>query len=253
MDPRLNAVDPWIIDARTGFATPLRATVEGALASNPTWSHDGKTVFHSSGHGTMRASPVAGGKDEAWTVGAHWPSSSAPDGSVILVNQQGTTTGGDIMIVSLTGDHTPKRYLQTPFNESSGRFSPDGKFVAYVSNETGRNEVYVQSFPSLGTKVPVSARGGDYAEWSEDGSELYFAHEEPDGTRSLMVARRAGAGFTSPQRLFGGITGFWDSNRSGFAVFDKGQRFLVSILVPVTTPQVITVGQNWMATLPGRR
>ena len=253
LDPRLNSIDPWIIDVKTGFTSPLRAPTEGALASGPTWSNDNKTLFHSSGHGTLRVSSLAGGKDEAWTVGANWLSSSAPDGSVLLISQQGTNTGSDIMIVSIAGDHTPKPYLQTPFHESQARLSPNGKFVAYVSNESGRNEVYIQSFPRSMTKIPVSATGGTHPEWKQDGSELFFAQEEPDGTRSLMVAKVAGGSAAPAQKLFGRIDGYWEPNRSGFAVFDNGRRFLLSLLVPITAPQVITVGQNWMATLPGKR
>ncbi len=253
LDPRLNSIDPWIIDVKTGFTSPLRAPTEGALASSPTWSHDNRTLFHSSGHGTLRVSSLAGGKDEAWTVGANWPNSSAPDGSVLLISQQGTNTGSDVMVVSMKGDHTPKPYLQTPFNEGQARFSPNGKFVAYVSNESNRNEVYIQSFPRSMMKIQVSATGGSYPEWNQDGSELYFGHEEPDGTRSLMVARVTGNNSSPAQKLFGGITGFWDGYRSGFGVFDNGRRFLVSVLVPVTAPQVITVGHNWTATLTGKR
>ena len=252
-DPRLNSIDPWLIEVGTGFTSPVRASSEGALASTPTWSHDNKALFHSSGHGTLRVSSLAGGKDEAWTVGANWPMSSAPDGSVLLISQQSTTTGADVMIVSLTGDHASKPYLQTPFNEAQGRFSPNGKFVAYISNESTRNEVYIQSFPRSSLKIQVSANGGTHPEWNQDGSELFFAHDEPDGTRSLMAARFTGDSAAPAQKLFGGITGFWEGNRSGFVVFDNGKRFLASVLVPVRTPQVITVGQNWTAGLAVKR
>ena len=157
------------------------------------------------------------------------------------------------MVVSITGDHSPKPYLQTPFNESQARFSPNGKFVAYVSNESGPNEVYIQSFPRSMTKIQVSANGGTHPEWNQEGSELYYGRQEQDGTWSLMVAKVTGDRAGPAQKLFGGITGFWEPSRSGFSVFDKGQRFLMSVLVPVTAPQVITVGHNWMAGLPGKR
>jgi serine/threonine protein kinase len=253
LDPRLNSIDPWIVDVKTGFSSPLRASVEGLLASSPTWSHDNKALFHSSGHGTLRVSSLTGGKDDAWTIGANWPITSAPDGSVLLISQQGTNTSGDVMVVSITGDHTPKPYLQTPFDESQPRFSPNGKLVAYVSNESGRNEIYIQSFPRSLLKIPVSTAGGTHPEWNQDGSELYFSHDEPDGTRSLMSAKITADSAAPAQKLFGGITGFWEANRTGFGVFDNGRRFLMSVLVPVTAPQVITVGHNWMAGLPPRR
>ena len=253
LDLRLNSIDPWITEIKTGFTSPLRGTSEGALSSNPIWSHDDKKLFYSTGHGTMRVTALSGGADEAWTLGAHWPASSHPDGSVLLINQQGNNTGGDIMLVSLTGDHTPKPYLQSAFDEGSSHFSPNGKLVAYVSNESGPNEIYVQSYPRSSMKVQVSLNGGAHPEWNEDGSELYFAIDEPGGTRALAVASISATGTAgTPRRLFGGISGYWDQNRSGFAVFDNGRRFLVNALTPVRAPQVITVGQNWMAGLRGR-
>jgi len=248
-DPRTNSIDPWVTQIDTGFSTPLRASAEGALASAPTWSHDGTRLFHSSGYGTLRATTLSGGDSDGWVIGAHWPTSAAPDGSVVLITQQNTPFGNDLMAVSLTGDHTPRPYIQTPFNESNARFSPDGAFVAYVSNETGQPEVYLQSFPRLGVKRRVSITGGAFPAWNEDGSELYFARDESDGTRSLMVARIVGGVPSPPQRVFGGMRGVWEGNRSGFAVFDRGRRFLASVLVPVAAPQVITVGQHWIAGL----
>lgn len=87
------------------------------------------------------------------TSGANFPFWS-PDGQMVMINQEFVASESDLMIVSLTGDHTPSPYLQTPFNEHSGRFSPDEKSVAHVSNESGRNEVYVQSFPRNGSQDP---------------------------------------------------------------------------------------------------
>jgi Tol biopolymer transport system component len=251
LDPRANSIDPWVTVRDSGFTTPLRAASEGALASIPTWSHDSKRVFYSSGYGLLKSVAATGGTEDAWTVGSHWTLTSAPDGSVILISQQGGATGNDITAVSLTGDHTPKPYLRTPFNENSARFSPNGASVAYVSNETGRNEVYIESFPQTGNKVRVSSDGGIHPEWSEDGRELYFARDEPDGTRSLWSAQVTG-GRIAPQRLFGAIDGFWQSNRGSYAVFDQGRRLLLNVLVPPTAPQVLTVGQNWSAAL-GKR
>jgi len=248
-NPKTNSIDPWVTQVDTGFSTPLRASAEGALASAPTWSHDGTRLFHSSGYGTLRTTALSGGSADAWVIGAHWPTSAAPDGSVVLITQQNTPFGNDLMAVSLTGDHTPRPYIQTPFDESNARFSPDGAFVAYVSNEAGQPEVYLQSFPRLGVKRRVSITGGAFPAWNEDGSELYFARDESDGTRSLMVARIVGGVPSPPQRVFGGMRGVWEGNRSGFGVFDRGRRFLASVLVPVEAPQVITVGHHWIAGL----
>ena len=251
-DPRANSIDPWITQVDSGFTAPLRATSEGALASSPTWSHDGCEDFYSSGYGTLRVIPASGGSEDAWPVGSHWPQAASTDGQMLLITRQGTTTGTDIMEIPLTGDHAPKPYLQTPFYENSARFSPDGRFVAYVSNSSGRREVHIQSHPQPGVPKQVSANGGEYPAWNEDGTELYFARNEPNGTRTLMVAQVTAGRPSTPQRVF---EDWWDSgkaNRTGFAVFDKGRRFLASVLVPVSAPQVMTVGHHWTAGLGTR-
>ena len=83
---------------------------------------------------------------------------------------------------------------------------------------------------------------------SQPAQQIRFCTSR-DGTRIAYAAGGAGP----PQKVFGGLRGYWEGNRTGFAVFDNGQRFLVSVLVPVTAPQVITIGHNWMAGLPRQR
>jgi dipeptidyl aminopeptidase/acylaminoacyl peptidase len=171
-----------------------------------------------------------------------------------MIQQELVASQSDLMVVSLTGDHTPAPYLQTPFNEHSGRFSPDGKSVAYVSNESGRDELYVQSFPRTAAKIRISAAGGTHPEWNDDGRELYFLQAQPSGQRSMMVASVLAGGSSPPRRLFDLPPGVWeDSGRSMYAVFDNGRRFLVNVLVPIAVPQVITIGQNWTAALSAAR
>ncbi len=249
-DSRQNSVDPWIVQIDSGFAAPVRAMAEGALASSPVWSHDSRKVFYSSGYGAMLMASLSGETDERWPVGIHWPTSSSPDGRLVMIQQELVATQGDLMIVSLTGDHTPAPYLQTPFNEHSGRFSPDGRSVAYVSNESGRDEVYVQSFPRTAAKIRISAAGGTHPEWNDDGREVYFLQAQPSGQRSMMVASMLVGRSSPPRRLFDLPPGVWeDSGRSMYAVFDDGRRFLVNVLVPIAAPQVLTFGQNWTAAL----
>ncbi len=249
----LNSGNPWIVDINSGFATPMRALVEGALANNPIWSSDGQKVFFNSGYGTMRVASVNGAIGDAWPVGANSPGSSSPDGTVVMITQQSSGTASDLMVVPLTGDHTPVPYLQTSFSEGAARFSPDGKSVAYVSNESNRFEVYIETFPRSARKVRVSSAGGIHPEWSEDGRELYFVETRADGTRSLMV-KSVPDGLSLPaRRLFDLPPGRWEINRRQFASFDHGRRFLVNVPVPITAPQVITIGQNWTAALGPKR
>src|SRR5262249_38940792 len=98
----------------------------------------------------------------------------SPDGRYLLFRVQDPPTGLDLWVLPLFGDRKPFPFLQTPFAESGGRFSPDGKWVAYQSNESGRSEVYVQPFPGPGAKFQISTDGGANPLWRRDGKELFF-------------------------------------------------------------------------------
>ena len=112
----------------------------------------------------------------------------SPDGRFILYAQLNPTTNADLYLLPLSGERKPEPFLQTKFIEAQGRFSPDGRWVAYVSNETGQFEVYVQSFPATGGKLPVSTGGGAQPQWRADGRELYYY--TPD--RNLMAVDVSG-------------------------------------------------------------
>lgn len=229
----------------------MRASAEGSFAYSPIWSRDGERVFYAEDLRMHVASP-AGRLEAAWTVGYHWTMSSSPNGQHVLILQQKPIGGNDLMLVSLTGDHTPVPWLQTSFNEISGRFSPDGHSVAYVSNESGQYEVYVQSFPRLGNKRRMSRTGGSHPEWSQDGKTLYFLGQE-DGGKTAMMAAAVDSAAAVPRRLFEVEAGQRDRARSQYAVFDNGRRFLISVFVPVTAPEVLTVGLNWATALGKKR
>ena len=114
------------------------------------------------------------------------------DGRFLLYSVQSRTTGNDVWVLPLSGDRTPIPVAQTPATEARARFSPDGRWVAYESNESGRNEIYVQTFPDPVRRTQVSTAGGATPIWRRDGAELYF--RSPDD--HLMAARIAvkGAG-----------------------------------------------------------
>ena len=96
------------------------------------------------------------------------------DGRFILYRDQGPTTGWDLWLLPLGGDRKPVPIVQTPFTEFQGALSPDGAWVAYTSDETGRAEVYVQTVPPSGGKWQISTSGGVQPKWRRDGRELYF-------------------------------------------------------------------------------
>jgi hypothetical protein len=135
--------------------------------------------------------------------------------------------------------------LRTEFNDSDGAFSPGGKWIAYASDESGRNEVYVQPYPATGAKWQVSRDGGRWPRWRGDGRELYWLEE--DGTLSaaeVNVAETFRPG--NPQALF--ETRIEVTFFERFAVAKDGKRFLVPVPVAdAETPRPLTLIQNWLA------
>jgi hypothetical protein len=138
-------------------------------------------------------------------------------------------------------------FLHTPFYETYGRFSPDGRWVAYVSNETGQSEVYVTRFPQPAGKWAISTGGGSYPRWRQNGRELFYVANE-----RLMVASVNGEGrdfeVGSVQALFDLHTA--GARRYPFDVSADGQRFLVNTIVEAPSQPPITLVVNWTAALP---
>jgi Tol biopolymer transport system component len=240
--------DIQVIDlARAG--TPTRLTVDAARDHDPAWSPDGTQIAFVSNRIGERYSlfvrPSNGsGEDELLVKSDPDVNITAPDwsrdGQFLLY-----TNDGDLWTLTLSGDRTPKPFLATPFLEDHGKFSPDGRWIAYTSNESGRNEVYVRQFPDGHGFVKISRNGGRTPQWRNDGRELFFL--TLDGL--LMAAgieTAKGLKPTVPQPLF--HTGFVALQNFGYAPAKDGQRFLISVTdQPGAAP--ITVVMNWPATL----
>ena len=149
----------------------------------------------------------------------------------------------------LEGDHKPQAFLRTSFNESEARFSPDGRWIAYVSNESGRNEIYLQSYPDHSGKLQISSDGGDEPVWAHDGRELFYRN-----TSKMMVAEiinqpafKAG----KPRLLFEGRYEnlSWEAN---YDVSPDGQKFLMLKSLDDTPPNQINIVLNWYEELKHR-
>lgn len=160
--------------------TLSRLTFEGSSNQEPVWSPDGKRVaFRSSkevaagnlywisADGSGGLEPLASGQY------GQIPTSFSQDGQLLTFHELNPTTQRDIWVLRM-GDRKAEPFLRTQFNEGSAAFSPDGRFLAYVSNESGRPEVYVQPYPGPGGKWQVSTDGGTEPVWSRNGRELFY-------------------------------------------------------------------------------
>lgn len=144
------------------------------------WSPDGsRIVFNSRRKGHLdlyvRASSGVGAEEELLVDDLDKsPLDWSPDGRFVLFSVAASKTGSDLWVLPLFGDRKPFPILQTALNESAGQFSPDGHWIAYASNESGRFEVYVAPFPGPGGKWQVSAAGGFFPRWRRDTREMFY-------------------------------------------------------------------------------
>jgi eukaryotic-like serine/threonine-protein kinase len=255
MNPQVSTADLWLFEIRRGIRS--RFTSDPGSDMTPQWSPDGKRIAYSIASASdsveiyQKLSNSAGNEEALLKLPASVYRSSflcdwSPDGRFIVYQTYNPKTKYDLWLLPLTGERQPTALLNTAFGQQQGQFSPDGKWLAYTSDESGKNEVYIQPFPLTGAKYQVSTGGGSHLRWRRDGKELFYL----DADRKLMaVPIQAGAALAagSPQSLFElrGV-GSGAPRRYPYDVTADGQRFLVSLPVSeATTP--ITIVLNWTA------
>ena len=250
------AADIWLINLERG--TQIRLTSDPASEIYPAWSPAGDRItFVSNRNGqTSIYQKLSNGSapEEPLVTSAElkYNPSFSPDGKFIMYAQFNPKTNADLYLVSTGSDRKIQMFLQTNFIEAQPRVSPNGRWVAYISNETGQFEVYVQTFPVAGGgKVLVSVGGGSQPQWRGDGRELYYYSPN----RKLMAVEVNGDGSTFTvgvaQPLFDiRITGAFDQSFPGNGYYTpsrNGNRFLVSAVPEATERQQINVILNWTA------
>ena len=246
----------------------------GALSAVTVDGRSGFGIFTPDGKRIVFRSGVAGGEDnlylkaadgsgsvERLTTSARSQTAGSwlPDGTTLAFVEEGDSHGQsrifqfDIWVLSI-GDRKARALIQTAANETSPEFSPNGRWLAYVSDESGRNEVYVQPYPGPGERHLISTDGGQQPAWSGNGLELFYvqAGASGAGARKLMsVSIGTTPTFVAgtPETLFesGDLASGWGRN---YDVAPDGQRFLLTITkdLPTATAQMIFV-QNWFEEL----
>ena len=247
--------DIWLMDLAQG--APTRFTFDPSPDFISVWSPDGGRILFASerdGHSNLYQRAASGGGADEVLVKSDFkkvPNDWSADGKFILYQELDPKTGYDLWVFPLAGEQRQFPFLATQFDERQGRFSPDGRWIAYTSNESGAWQVYVQSFPASGGKWQVSMNGGAQPQWRRDGRELFYL--SPD--RKMMAVEVSGKGPTfgagAPRELFVlriqtiGVPGI----RNFYTATKDGQRFLVNALVGDPTASPTTVVLNWTADL----
>jgi dipeptidyl aminopeptidase/acylaminoacyl peptidase len=231
----------WIYDVARQLKTRLALRQE--RQAFPVWSPDGKQIAYLSnpqpGSFELRTQSLGNPADNQLLLSTDKPSapqSWSSDGRFL------TYSNGKIMILSLAAGSQPAPFVgMTPSTQITPRFSPDGKWIAYASDESGRNEIYIASFPGGSNQVQISAKGGRQARWRRDGKEIFFV--APDG--KLMAAPVISKGSLLEAASATALFEIHDTAADSIATYDAapdGERFVV---VDRQFPTSITLLMNW--------
>jgi Tol biopolymer transport system component len=249
--------DLWVLGLARG--TTSRLTSDPATDWFPVWSADGGRLLFGSTRSGLTAifqKAVGGGQEEPVAEGgvsaanANYPSDISGDGQFLLYEHSSTSRGRDLSVLTLAGERKSSTFLSTPSYELQGRFSPNSRWVAYASDESGRFEVYVRPFPAASGQTPISTAGGTQPEWRRDGKELFYI--SADGKLTAVPVTTDGATFSAgtPHALFDvEVPEQNPPHPTHYAVTADGQRFLVNTIVDQPTRPALTVILNWTADL----
>jgi Tol biopolymer transport system component len=240
----------WLLDVARGTSTRLTTD---SYSTYPRWSANGDRIVFAS----VRDTPpnpfirtLAGAETRlARLPKAVFITTWAPDGRALLGETIDVRTLSDIWLFAASGDKAPTPFLQTPSREREARISPDGRWVAFTSNESGADEIYVTTFPVPGRSLQVSTGGGTAARWRDDGTELFF-----ESNRKVMAASLRPA---APQPGATGAIGLQaelprplfslPEDTNSWTPAKDGARFLVAVQVTKAVPSPVTVVLNWTA------
>jgi eukaryotic-like serine/threonine-protein kinase len=252
-DPRSGSPDLWVMEL--GRDVAARLTFGTSQENAPAWMPRGDAIFFTSDHEGPRsiyrkAVSGAGGETRILDDDADGATveSVTPDGRYLLFSRPTPATAWDTFMVPLDGDparRKPVPVLNTAANELHAQPSPDGRFIAYTSDESGNEEIYVQTFPASAGKWQISTAGGDQPRWRADGRELFYVSRDSK-MRAVPVSTAAGFEAQRPVTLFpvsmpvAGATTF----QSNYVVMPDGKRFLVITTSPDQMKSPITVVMN---------
>jgi Tol biopolymer transport system component len=251
-NPRTGLKDLLIGDLSRGVLTRLDLDSDDDYAQ-PVWSPDGTRIAFgvaSSGHGPNLHWLALRGPGSPEPIlpagrGVQRAEDWSPDGRFLLYFGARTEAGSGLWVVNVEGERKPRKLLSDTTDPAHAQFSPDGRWIAYCSPESGRSEVYLTSFPEPAERIRVSVSGGSRPRWKRDGREIYFVSA---GNEIIATPVRLGASVEigEARPLFRIDPAGW----SDYDVTPDGARFLAAAKIPVRDADAVAVTANWLSLLP---
>jgi Tol biopolymer transport system component len=254
-DPQTGRSDIWVYDLSRRVFT--RLTFGPADNTYPVWSPDDRIAFMSTAksRGDIVVKPSSGSGAEEFLTGSDTPGTRSDeakftdhwsrDGCFLAFHTSGVKTGADLWMISMA-DRKPALFLATPAAQVLHFFSPDGRWIVYQSNESGKFEIYVRPFPQPGGKWQVSTGGGHFPVWSADGKEIFYVGDDNRLT-AVPVRTESGIELGTPEPLFEvrlrSVLG------RAYDVSADGKRFLLNTSLEDVRSVSLTLVQNWAADL----
>lgn len=239
----------WVVDLRR--QVPSRLNPDSQWDTAPAVSRDGRVVFSSGVSGDLRIRSASGAGESELLLksdNVKHPNDWSADGRFIIYDDHHPTARQDLWVIPLAGDRKPIPFLTTPADEFLAQFSPDGRWVVYQSDESGRREIYVRDFapgrvPAVGSaRIIISTAGGEKPRWRPDAREIYYI--APD-RKMMAVPVKTGPTFE------GVAVPLFDTNVAGTYSYDvtADGRFVVNTIADDDLSAPIVVVMNWQAAL----
>jgi serine/threonine protein kinase/Tol biopolymer transport system component len=246
--------DIWVIDLRRNLFT--RFTFDPGYESGLTPTPDGKALFYSAQKSGVYAlmNKEIGGSGEGEilleSTTEMYPSSVSPDGEYLAFHKGGDDSSWDIWVLPLSGEAEPYSFIETEFGEAFAMFSPDGRWLAYMSNESGSPEIYVTAFPESGRKWQISTSGGQAARWNSSGSEILYHATDGTLTAVRVEPRDGGLLIGEATPIFN--TRLQPSGSHFWALSPDGERVLAMETISDHDAPNLSVVVNWLEAGNGR-